>query len=411
MRMKGRRGVFAPMLVFLLLMLLGFGALSLNVARLGQCRVEAESIAASAARAGVMVLRAGGSTGDADGAIVALAAANNVCGTAPSIETIIWGRWDDTVVNPSFVATAIPPNAVRVGLGRAGAGAVETFLGDFIGVNAVDVHGVATAAVRSQHLVVIVEIQQGLSESAFLQVKQGLIDGVDVFGASAAPADKVAIIVTSGPFAWELVPLTSVGDASGLASVQADLQQLALASFAGTQISTNDGVDCTAASGPSEDDFSSPSGGCYPEMPRRYSDEEGSDLSVALDLARAEFIAEVTTPAVRSVAVFMYKPYSAVPSDAGAARAADSYAETRFTEVAGFVPNDVISLSSQAQTSSAALWSESRASLWVTLYNIGDTGYAALVQGDGWLVDGASATDTGDLIGSIVGASPVGVVQ
>jgi hypothetical protein len=315
------------------------------------------------------------------------------------------------VVNPSFVATAIPPNAVRVGLGRAGAGAVETFLGDFIGVNAVDVHGVATAAIRSQHLVVIVEIQQGLSESAFLQVKQGLIDGVDVFGASASPADKVAVIVTSGPFAWELVPLTSVGDASGLASVQADLQQLALASFAGTQISTNDGVDCTAASGPSEDDFSSPSGGCYPEMPRRYSDEEGSDLSVALDLARAEFIAEVTTPAVRSVAVFMYKPYSAVPSAAGAARAADSYAESRFTEVTGTIPNDVISLSSQAQTSSAALWSESRASLWVTLYNIGDTGYAALVQGDGWLVDGASVTDTGPLIGSIVGASPVGVVQ
>jgi hypothetical protein len=146
-------------------------------------------------------------------------------------------------------------------------------------------------------------------------------------------------------------------------------------------------------------------------MPRRYSDEEGSDLSVALDLARAEFIAEVTTPAVRSVAVFMYKPYSVVPSDAGTARAADSYAESRFTEVTGTVPNDVISLSSQAQTSSAALWSESRASLWVTLYNIGDTGYAALVQGDGWLVDGASATDTGDLIGSIVGASPVGVVQ
>ena len=47
----------------------------------------------------------------------------------------------------------------------------------------------------------------------------------------------------------------------------------------------------------------------------------------------------------------------------------------------------------------------------MTLYNVGDTGYAALVQGDGWLVDAASTADTGDLIGSIVGASPVGVVQ
>lgn len=408
---KGRRGAFAPMLVFLLLMLLGFGAFSLNVAHLGQCRVEAESIAASAARAGVMILRGGGTTGDADGAIVALVAANTVCGSAPNIASITWGRWDDTVTNPSFVGTATPPNAVRVGLGRAGAGSVPTFLGDFIGVNSVEVYGMATAAIRSQHLVIIVEIQQGLSESAFLQVKDGIVAGVAVLGASASPEDKLAVVVTSGPYAWEMVPLTSIGDAAGLASVQADLQTLALASFAGTQVSTVDSVDCTVASGSVEDDFNSPSGGCYPDMPRRYSDEAGSDLSVALDLARAQFIAEATTPATRNVAVFMHKPFTAVPSDAGAARTADSYVEGRFTEVVGLIPNDVVSAAGQAQTSSDALWSESRASLWVTLYNLSDTGYTALVQGDGWVVDNATTGDTADLIGAIVGASPVGVVQ
>ena len=411
MMRKERRGAFAPMLVFLLLMLLGFGAFSLNVAYLGQCRVEAESVAASGARAGIMILRAGGTTGDADGAIVALAAANQVCGVMPSVESITWGRWDDTATNPSFVATATPPNAVRVGLGRAGSGSVQTFLGDFIGVNSVDVHGMATAAARSQHLVVIVDTQQGLSESAFLQVKDGIIAGVSVLGASASPGDKLSVIVSSGPYAWEIVPLSSIGDATGLASVQADLQTLALASFAGTQASTVDGVDCTVSTGSTEDDFGSPSGGCYPDMPRRYSDEEGSDLSVALDLARAQFIAEATTPTVRHVVVFMHNTFTAVPSDAGTARGADGHVEGRFTEVIGTIPNDVVSIGSQSQTSSDALWSESRASIWVNLYNHNDAGYAALLQGDGWIVDSAATGDTADLIGAIVGASPVGVVQ
>jgi Flp pilus assembly protein TadG len=407
---RGRRGAYGPLFALVLVGLLSMGALAIDTAHLGQCRTEARAIADGAARGGLVVLRSTGDTGDADAAIAALVAAGDVCGAAPDSPTVTWGRWDDTDATPTFAAGATPPNAVRVSVARTGANSVDTFLAGLMGFAQTEVRVSAVAATRSVHALFVVDQQDGWTEAGMLQAQAAVQSAFARVADAASPADAVGVIGTSGPYAWELTPLTGIGTALGRAAVEADLAVLSLASFAGSQTSTTDGIDCSVFGSPNVDDFATDS--CYPAMPRRYSDEGGVDPAVALELAWAEHTAaQGTIPVQHRVVVLLtaHDP-TAVLSGAGTERAADSYSEP-FTELVDTIPIDAVTIAADAETQATALWDDLRAHVWVVSVATTDPVYDDLPRGDGWHAAASTASELEPLMRSIVSAWPIAVVE
>ncbi len=406
---RSRRGVYASLFAMVAMALLGVGAIALDVGHLGECRVQANAIAGAAAKGGLVALRRTGLTTEGADAITTLVAASDVCGAAPTTEAIVWGRWDDTLATPVFTSGATPPNAVRVTVARTGANAVDALLGGIGGLSATTVRGVATAATRSLRLVVVIDQQTGWTESTFLEAQDAVTTTIDLIGASASPKDEVAVIGASGPYAWELTPMTGINDDGGLAAVDADLAVLGLASFAGTNAVLDDGVDCLVGD-PVVDDFSTPPGGCYPEMPRRYSDEAGMDHSVGMAMARAAHTGAGGAIGYRAMLMITRHAPTAVPVGVGTERANDLYTEARFTEAVGTIPKDPTSIRSDAEAEAAALWGE-RVHSWVIAWDATDTVFENLATGDGWAWEVTPAEDFHELAVAVASAMPIAVVE
>ena len=112
--LRHRRGNYTMLLAVALLVVLGFGALALDVSYMLMARGQAQDVADAASQAAIVVLR---QTGDRDAALDAaerIVSWNQVAGRPPDLLDVDFGTWDDNAEVPSFASGALRPNAVRV---------------------------------------------------------------------------------------------------------------------------------------------------------------------------------------------------------------------------------------------------------------------------------------------------------
>jgi hypothetical protein len=183
------------------------------------------------------------------------------------------------------------------------------------------------------------------------------------------------------------------------------------ASRAGLNSDPADGVDCAPHGGGSTDDFAIPTvDGCFPAMPRAYSDEDGTDLALALARAAA-LLGDpgLTPPEARAVLVVSRDGLDPIGPAAGTARAASGFVETRFPETTSAAGRSEADLIDDAEAAAAALWSSLRAHLWVVTIT-GGPELGGLPQGEGTLSEELDAVAVQARLPALASALPLGVV-
>ncbi len=399
---RARRGQYGAFLAVLLVVMLGFTALILDGARLLGARSEARAAADLAAHAALVELRRSGGSVEAARARAEQVLARNTVGRRPPVlSDLAVGTWDDRLAAPSF-DLATPGNAVEV-LVRSEAS--PSWLAASWGASSSEVHARAVAASRGLHLVVAVDLDPAWREEEILAVRRGLGALLGRLAATAGPDDRVGLVLFHSRYGWVGAPLASGAGASTFAAT------LGAGSVAGDNADPGDGVDCVPHAGPALDDFElATEGGCFPAMPRVYSDEDGTDLAVALELVGQLLAGADAAPAARAALVLSRDGLAAIGATAGAARAADGYVETRFAEVSSAAGQGELDLGDAAGAAADALWADLGAHVWVV--TLGDAAELATIpQGAGDVVVELDAAAMEARIPALVSAFPLGVVE
>jgi len=409
---RARRGAYAILFAVLAVALLGVSAFAINVAWVSACRSEATAVAEAAARAGVRALRRTGDTAQASTAIQAIVDANTVCNAVPDTPTIEWGRYDETAAPPTFVPSATPADAVRVSIGRTGANALAPLWALNGGPTTIDLATSETAAVRGTHVAFVLDATEAWTEAEILLARDALRAALGRLADVASERDRTTLAVGAGPYAWTWTASADLASVGVPAAVDASWADLRMASRAGSQGAgtDDDGVACAVHTGGSEDDFSTPSGGCYPDMPRLYSDETGWDASVAIDDVRTRIVGQASASEVRAIVVLAAGDPGAISGSAGTARAADAYTETRFPESVGTAPRSQTDVENAIRASTLAAWTNEGTHVWVVTLDTASTFYPTAVRGLGTYTDVTDPADLDDALLDIVASLPVGVV-
>src|SRR5690606_26868142 len=129
------------------------------------------------------------------------------------------------------------------------------------------------------HVVLVMDITNSWNPRNFEYARAAAVQFYDTMAASAGPYDKIGMSVFTGRYGWEFTPLTRMHDATD-AGVRAQWADMKTASKSGT--GTNWPDYCWTNT---TNNFSSPSGGCYPNMPREYTDEPGTDHTTGIEMA------------------------------------------------------------------------------------------------------------------------------
>lgn len=234
-----------------------------------------------------------------------------------------------------------------------------------------------TATAQQLSVAVVLDISTSWSQVGFDGVRAGLAALHDAMGAWATPGDRVALAAFSGRYADGLTAWTEVAGDDG--AVAASWSTLNVASRSGVpqpfpeecQVSTSDAFG---------------DGGCYPAMPRSYSDEAGTDHSVGLALA-LDWITESPGEGAGAVVVVTDGVANGLTESNGQARAADGYVETRWPEYVGGVPHSTADVEADSVALTAEILTGTGYSTWVVSLGQPAAYLDAMATGDGAHLD------------------------
>ena len=365
-----RRGNVAVIVALALVVILGFGALAIDLAYLRLAGTEAQDAGDAAGRAAVVTLRRTGDAGEAERAARAVAAQNQVGGGTPDVDSLAFGTWDGA----SFTAGE-PVNAARVRVGRSGANAVPLFLGRVFGRDRSEVVRGATVAAVASATVLVVDLQpDGGSARAFAGVREAALAYLAARVRVHGPSDRVGLVAYTANVAFAVTPLTDVADEAAGGSVSATWARLD-----------------------------------PPRLPSLYDDEVGSDPANALLLAR-RLLAEGARPGeARAVVLVTGTAPTLVPAGSGTARASETAAPWR-TQV-GATPVTAAASATSLLTTARALHDDLSADVSVVTLGALDPVYDALPQGEGVNVRVSDPSDLADAVAGTAGDLPVAGVE
>lgn len=129
MKLKARRGAIIVMLGIIAVAMMSVTAISIDFSRMWTLRNELQTSADAAAHAGAVQLSPPNNSWvtAVDSAVRALAAANLAMAGAVTVDSIIYGNWDDTT--KTFYPNAGTTDAVSVTVSRQSTGMIFSFLG------------------------------------------------------------------------------------------------------------------------------------------------------------------------------------------------------------------------------------------------------------------------------------------
>jgi Flp pilus assembly protein TadG len=129
MKLKSRRGAIVVMLGIMAVTLMSISAISIDFSRLWTLRNELQTSADAAAHAGAVQLSPPNNAGATDSVVRAYGAANLAMQGTVTVDSVIFGNWDDTTktFTPSPPAPSV--DAVSVTVSRQSTGLMMAFLG------------------------------------------------------------------------------------------------------------------------------------------------------------------------------------------------------------------------------------------------------------------------------------------
>lgn len=408
---RPRRGAYALMLVVALIVLLGFGALALDVAYMFMARSQVQGVADGAAQAALVVFRITGDEDEALSAARSVVSRNRVAGEAPTLTDLTFGVWDVVAEEPYFRPDADHPNAVRAAVAREGDGSVGFLLSRIWGFTDFEVRAQATAAARSMQVAIVLDVTGSWGERDFAGGRAAVLTALDMLATTASDVDEVGMSIFTNRYAWEYTPFTDIAVTSNAEAVRDAWEVLNIASKGGTDVDHYDGFDCVLKPLAQRNIFTNPAGGCYAEMPREYTDEAGTDHSTGILLAQQMFEESPGAAAYRAMIVLTDGRPNALGSTSGAIRQAQGYTETRWREYLGPVPRTQQQIRNASIRAADELWDEFRVNAWIVSLVEHDDFMPAMVQGDGYYVRTDDSDRLAAIFAQIIASMPIALVE
>lgn len=370
-RRKGeRRGNYALMFGMGMTVMLGFGAFAIDLSYLRLTQDQVQDVADAASQAAMISLKQGRGTAAATTAATLMTTQNVVGGQHPRLKTITYGVWDESA--GSFTPTAVSPNAVRVSVTRDGADAIPMFLSRMWGRDAIAVTGSSTSAARKLHVVLVMDITGSWSQTNFRNARNAAQAFLSVLTSSYGDEDMIGMAIFTGRYAWEYSPLKLVKTEAADSGYKTSWNLLNVASKSGvgktypTECATNPTNDFTTPPNTATD-----KGGCYPKMPREYTDEPGTDHTTGLKMAQT-MLTEQNGPTVYNATVMLTDGIpNGILAGNGAIRhtPATAFTEPRWREYMGPAPHSTTQIQTDAVALSNTMWTSSlRTNQWVVSF-------------------------------------------
>ena len=406
-----RKGNYSLMFGVALVGVLGAAAFAIDVAYMRYAQAQAQDVADAASTAALIALRKTGDVDLATSAAQAVVNANLVVGESPRMVELSFGGWDDSMGNPFFETGVAVPNAVRVTVDRIDESGPHYQFANLFGMEQFDVRASATSATRSFQIAFVTDITNSWSEKNFGYARQGAVLGLDMLHASASGIDEVGMTIFTNRFAWEYTPFTMISDDAAYSAIRVNWNKLATASKAGKDTNYKDGSNCTLNTGTKLNNFSSPVvGGCYPWMPREYSDEPGTDHSTGLGLAKQMF-QESNSAAVYRAQIVLTDGQPNGLGNPGTIRASQGYVETRWREFLGPAPRTTAQIRTASTTVAQQMWDQLGVHTWVISFVADDSLMTAMVHGDGYYIRTTNAAKLSEIYSQIISELPIALVE
>ncbi len=410
---RGRRGNFTLMLAVALIVVLGFGALAIDTAYMVMAHTQAQDLADATSQAALIALRQTGDQDMAEDAAQQVMAANRIAGEAPTDMEVTFGTWDDTDLVPTFIEDSVNPNAVRTTLGREGADAVPYLLARLWGMDDFDATASATSATRSLQVIIVLDITGSWGERKFGDAREAVLVALDMLSESASDMDQLGMTIFTNRYGWEYTPLVQIADPTVAAGVEADWEVLNIASKGGRDADNYDGRNCRLKWPKADRNiFTNPTGGCYPDMPREYTDEPGTDHTTGMMMAQQMFDEASTTGGnYRAMIVVTDGRPASLGASSGTIRASQGYSESRWREYMGPVPHTGWEIRTESIDLTEELWDDLRVHTWVVSLVAYDWFLPAMAQGDGYYTLTNDSNELAAILAQIVSEMPLAIVE
>ena len=376
-----RRGSYAALFAVTSVVVMGFAALATDMALIRLAESEMQSIADAAAHAGMLRLRATQERGEGETIARRVVSANTVVGGTALVHNLEFGIYDGTVISAATGSTA---NALRLTLQRD----VPLTFASIWGRDTVSLDVTAAAATRRIHTIVVMDITNSWSQSDFEKGRAGAVEIFDQLTATAGPEDRIGMVVFTGQFGTEFTPLMLASDAVALGV-------------------RDTWANMRTASKASGNDFSS--GGKYPQMPREYSDEYGTDHAIGLQMANQMFTEIGDSVAYRAMVVLTDgQPNGTGPHQL---RFDEGYDETRWRSLFVGDRRSRDEVIAESVTWAKTARADNDAHIWCVSYKADAIWMEDVAQGEGTYVRAASSADLVPIFQDIAESLPLTLVE
>ncbi len=406
-----RRGNYSLLLAVALVAVLGFAALTIDIGYVLLAQAQAQGVADAASQAALIMLRQTGDQNEARNAAAEIVSVNGVAGHSPTLDSVQFGAWDDSLANPQFQLGAARPNAVRVTVSRQGGNAIGYLFAKLFGYTTFGVQRTATSATRSLQFAIVLDVTGSWGERDFRNARTAVLTAFDMIAQSASDVDEVGMSIFTNRYAWEYTSFTNVAVPANAAAVRANWSLLNLASKAGRDTNHTDGNDCVLNNAANANNFNNPVGGCYPAMPREYTDESGTDHSTGMLLAKRMFENASGGANYRAMIVLTDGRPNTLGATSGTIRRSQGYVEARWPEYLGPVPRSIPEVRTASVAASNSLWNDYKVNTWVVSLIEDDPMMPQMAHGDGYYVRTNSSTELARIFAQIVSEIPLAIVQ
>ena len=192
-----RRGNFLILFGVLLTVLMGFGALTIDISHLRNCQMELQTAVDAAAHAALVDYRRTGSTTSARETAKTVAAANSISGRPVHLadSDIVFGTWN--YLTDSFSTAGAYVNAVQVHGERSEGstdGPIHYFLGPIIGTASGEIQANATSAFRFREIMLVLDTTPSFRQDIDNGV-DAVVTFLDEVHAQNLPQDRMGLIL------------------------------------------------------------------------------------------------------------------------------------------------------------------------------------------------------------------------
>ena len=413
-RQSSRRGNYSMIMGLAITAMLGFAAISVDISYVRLAQSQAQDVADAASQAGLLVLKSSAGNLTASRAAAEVVALNRIVGDTPTLTSLDFGYWDVNDDSATFDGTSTHPNAVRANVRASGAG-VPMLFGPLFGWNTVGVTQSAVSATRSLQVVLSMDITGSWHQNNFKNARLAALEFLDVVTEAPHEDDVVGMNIWTMRYAWEYTPLTNLADTSAMSAVRTDWGKLNVASKAGKFEPTwvglaSKSLPCTLNASPNKNNFTVGTvGGCYPDMPREYTDEPGTDHTVGVGMSRNMFEAAYDPTAYRALLVLTDGQPNGIA--ANTIRNTAKYSESRWTQYVGPVPHTTAQVKSESQIMAQDLYDDLDVNIWVVSFVSSDAFMAGMAKGDGTYQVTSSSAALIDIFRNIAESMPLAVVE